>query len=167
MSSSCRVQLLKFFLVKFISYNVRRRIYDARRKLRDKPALRHIFINEDLTRENSRLAYEARTLENRGKIAETYTRDGRIFVKRFPTGSPTIVKDLSHLQEIANAPDYNRVAATTARYNASRRGPPNTVMHEDNATGNARAQTPDDDLSQSLLRQPPPELSPQPPLTLR
>ena len=134
-------------LVKFISYNVRCRIYDARRKLRDKPALRHIFINEDLTRENSRLAYEARTLKNRGKIAVTYTRDGRIFVKRFPTGSPTIVKDLGHLQEIANTPDYNRVAATTARYNASRRGPSNTVMHEDNATGDARAQTPDDDLS--------------------
>ena len=37
-------------------------------------------------------------------------------------------------------------------------------MHEDNATGYARAQTPDDDLSQSLLRQPPPELFPQPPL---
>ena len=153
-------------LVKFISYNVRRRIFESRKKLRDKPALKHIYINEDLTKENSQLAYEARMLKKRGRLAETYTRDGRVFVKRFPNGSPTILKGFGHLQEIADTPNYNQVTTTPANTNASRQTRPlNSTSHGTNAIGNTRTTTPafppDDELSPSLLQLPPPELSPQ------
>ena len=47
-------------LVKFVSYNVRHRFFEARKKLKNHITLRRVYINEDLTRKNNNLAYEAR-----------------------------------------------------------------------------------------------------------
>ena len=89
-------------IVKFISYNVRRRVYDARKKLRDTPRLRGIYINEDLTPENNKLAYDARQLKRNGQLYDTFTRDGRIFVRRNQGNRPVVVKDFDHMMSIVN-----------------------------------------------------------------
>ena len=88
-------------IVKFISYNARRRMYEARKTLRDTPALAGVYINEDLTTENNKLAYEARQLRNQGRLADTFTRDGLIYAKRFLNDRPKRVKDLAELNDIA------------------------------------------------------------------
>ena len=54
-------------LVKFISYNVRHRIYEARKLIKDIPSLkRKVYFNEDLTRLNGKLAFEARQMKKTG-----------------------------------------------------------------------------------------------------
>ena len=40
-----------------------------------------IFVNEDLTKVRGTIAWEARALRRDGKIVDTWTRDGLIFVK--------------------------------------------------------------------------------------
>ena len=40
-----------------------------------------ISINEDLTKVRSKLAFEARVLQRSGKIQQTWTRDGTVYVK--------------------------------------------------------------------------------------
>ena len=90
-------------LVKFISYNVRHRFLEARKKLKNHSTLRRVYINEDLTRKNNNLAYEARQLKNRGVISDTFTRDGRIYIKRHPTERAKVVRDLNELQTITPA----------------------------------------------------------------
>ena len=99
-------------IVKFIGYNVRRRVYEARKKLKNHATLRRVYINEDLTRQNSRLAYEARQLKKQRVIADTFTVDGRIYVKRFQGQVPKVVRDLEHLRSITNAPTYANTATT-------------------------------------------------------
>ena len=84
-------------LVKFVSYNVRHRFFEARKKLKNHSTLRRVYINEDLTRKNNNLAYEARQLKNRGVISDTFTRDGRIYIKRHPTERAKVVRDLNEL----------------------------------------------------------------------
>ena len=97
-------------IVKFISYNVRHRVFEARKRLKDTPALRLVYMNEDLTKENSALAYEARQLNRQGLIADTFTRDGRILVKRFANQRPKVIRDMDDLQSIVRSRNYNQVA---------------------------------------------------------
>ena len=40
-----------------------------------------LFINEDMTKARATMAWEARNLKREGKITDTWTRDGVIFVK--------------------------------------------------------------------------------------
>ena len=60
-------------------------------------------MNEDLTKESSALAYEARQLKRQGLIADTFTRDGRILVKRFANQRPKVIRDMDELQSIVRA----------------------------------------------------------------
>ena len=108
-------------LVKFISYNVRHRVYEARKLLKDKPSLKKVYFNEDLTRENGKLAYEARQMKKRGQLADTFTRDGRIYVKKFTNQRPKVVKDMDHLMSVALTPTYNDVTTTTRPMDRNRR----------------------------------------------
>ena len=96
-------------LVKFISYNIRHRFFEARKKLKNHSTLRKVYINEDLTRQNNRLAYEARQLRKQGAITDTFTRDGHIYVKRHPADKAVVVRDLNHLQTVARPPTPRHV----------------------------------------------------------
>ena len=74
-------------IVKFATRNIRERVFKARTELKnvnkteenkDKP---NIYINEDLTKFRAGLAKEARSLNKAGKIADSWTIYGKIFVK--------------------------------------------------------------------------------------
>ena len=41
----------------------------------------HIYVNEDLTKTRGTIAWEARKLKREGKVVDTWTRDGTVFVK--------------------------------------------------------------------------------------
>ena len=47
-------------LVKFATYNVRRRVFIKRKTLHDRDDMKHIFLNEDLTKSRSKLLYDVR-----------------------------------------------------------------------------------------------------------
>ena len=62
----------KCIIVKFATYNMRQRVYQARAKLKGTT----IFINEDLTSERQALMYAARKCR---AISWTWSQDGKIF----------------------------------------------------------------------------------------
>ena len=84
-------------IVKFIGYNIRRRMYEARKELKDTSP--GVYINEDLTRENSKLAYEARQLKRRQRILDTFTRNGRVYIRCTPEDRPVVIRDMNELME--------------------------------------------------------------------
>ena len=61
-----------------------------------------IYINEDLTPENNKLAYDARQLKRNGQLYDTFTHDGYIFVRRNQGNRPVVVKDFDHMMFIVN-----------------------------------------------------------------
>ena len=64
-------------IVRFTSHNTKVAVMRNARKLKGT----HIFINEDLTKVRSTIAWEARSLKRESKVADTWTRDGIVFVK--------------------------------------------------------------------------------------
>ena len=66
-------------IVKFATYNARKKVYSSRRLLKDSPD--KMFINEVLTRKRSALAFQARQLIKQRLIQQTWTSDGKILVK--------------------------------------------------------------------------------------
>ena len=64
-------------VVKLATYNIRKRIYDARRSLRNTG----IFTSEHLTRHRGNLFYEARQLLRSGRLKHVWTSDGRVLVR--------------------------------------------------------------------------------------
>ena len=101
-------------LVKFIGYRTRERLFKARKKLKEKQEFRKVYINEDLTKATSELAFKARQLRRAGKLAETFTLDGKVFVKKFSAGSLTLIKNDGHLRQVADLSHicHNRHLAT-------------------------------------------------------
>ena len=70
-------------IVKFTSYNARRRLYEMRKELRDteNDNLKNVFLNEDLTKRRSEILYEARNLRHANKLKAAYSSDGKIIVR--------------------------------------------------------------------------------------
>ena len=68
-------------LVKFSTYNARRRLFLKRKDLRDSEDTKHLFINEDLTMLCSKLLYDARCLVRTNKLRSAYASDRKIFVR--------------------------------------------------------------------------------------
>ena len=58
-----------------------------------------VYINEDLTRENSNLAYVARQLKRRERILDTFTRDGRVYMRCTPEDKPVVIWDMNGIME--------------------------------------------------------------------
>ena len=67
-------------IVKFVSYRVRRRVYGARTKTKDK-GYRGVYINEDLTKPRSKLLLKARKMVKLGQLASAWSSDGTILVR--------------------------------------------------------------------------------------
>lgn len=67
-------------IVKFVSYRVRRKVYGARTKTKDK-GYRGVYINEDLTKPRSRLLLKARKMVKLGQLAGAWSSDGTILVR--------------------------------------------------------------------------------------
>ena len=64
-------------IVSFTTHNAKQRIIQSGRKLKSS----HIYVNEDLTKTRGTIAWEARKLKREGKVVDTWTRDGTVFVK--------------------------------------------------------------------------------------
>ena len=65
----------------------KRKIMASRTSLRNEDSLRKtVFINEDLTKEQSSLFYEARQARKAGQLTSAWTADCKIYVR--PVGSP-------------------------------------------------------------------------------
>ena len=82
-------------LVKFATYRARERVYKARSCLKKKNL--SIFINEDLTRKQAKLAAAARRLKKDKKLLETWRHDGKVFVKN-NADFPHIVYSMDKLE---------------------------------------------------------------------
>lgn len=63
--------------VKFLNYRLKEHVYSNRRHLR-----KGLYINESLTKARSKLFYQARQLKKQNIIKETWTKDGKIFIKQ-------------------------------------------------------------------------------------
>lgn len=70
-------------IVRFVSYKSKQKLMKARRGLKDYNARNQTshFISEDLTRNRSQLAFEARRLKRTGVIKDTWVFDGKNFIK--------------------------------------------------------------------------------------
>lgn len=87
-------------LVKMATYRQRYRIMEQRQKLKGTG----IFLNEDLTKTRDTLLYTARKAKNEGKLKDTWSSDGRIFIRKLSTGDGTtgrriIIKSVNELEE--------------------------------------------------------------------
>jgi hypothetical protein len=102
-------------IVAFTSYNARQRMMAGRKNLRTNSLLKEVYINEELTGENNRLARQARKLRAEGRIAETFTRDGRVYAKRFAKEIPVVIRDIEQLNKLARMPGYSEVLRQDAR----------------------------------------------------
>ena len=78
-------------IVKFIGHSYKTRLLKNKNKLRESTP--PIFINEDLTKMRADLAKRERNLKKDGKILDTWTRDGVIFVKHKNAKVERITKD--------------------------------------------------------------------------
>ena len=71
-------------IVKFTSYNMRRKFYQARKRTTGSG----VFISEDLTKRRSNIMYIARGLKRDNLIHSCWTTDGRMYVReRNPLGA--------------------------------------------------------------------------------
>ena len=90
-------------IVKFVSYRVRRRVYGARTKTKDK-GYRGVYINEDLTKPRSRLLLKARKMVKLGQLASAWSSDGTILVRDLRDTKHRIASD-SDLAVFGPVPD--------------------------------------------------------------
>ena len=84
-------------VVKLVTYNVRKRIYDARKSLAGGP--HGIFISEHLTKRRGELFYQARQLLKKGKVKYAWTSDGRVLVRDY-SGKASQIRSLSDINNI-------------------------------------------------------------------
>ena len=83
-------------IAKFIGHNYKVRLMRNKGKLRGSTP--QIFINEDLTKTRADIAKRARKLKKDGKISDTWTRDGLIFVKYKDGKIDKVVKERELVQ---------------------------------------------------------------------
>ena len=67
--------------MKFATYNARRRLVNVRKSLRDRQDMKHIYINEDLTKTRSKMMYDARCFVRVDQLKSAYVSDGKIFIR--------------------------------------------------------------------------------------
>ena len=87
-------------VVKFVSYQARRSLYDKRKGLKGTG----IFLNEHLTRNRSKLLFDARQYKHDNKIKNAWSYDGRIMVKSMGNKFLTI-NNMRHLDYLINLPE--------------------------------------------------------------
>ena len=95
-------------MVKFIGYRSRERLFKARKLLKNHLTLKKVYINEDLTKTTNELAYKARQLKRSGAIAETFTSDCKVFVKKFAGSNIVLVKNEVELIDIASLSTFSQ-----------------------------------------------------------
>jgi hypothetical protein len=87
-------------VIKVVCKNLEKKnqILKARVKLKKKNE--DIWINEDLTPRRSQLAYKARKKVKEGKAKQTWTADGKVFIKKTTEGKPTRIDGQEDLDRL-------------------------------------------------------------------
>lgn len=80
-------------IVKFISYNLRKTLYDARKNV---PG---VYVSEDLTSVRSSILYKARLERTAGRFKHCWTTDGRINI-RLPDDSKHVITTQTQLDQL-------------------------------------------------------------------
>ena len=80
-------------IVRLRDSTTKRRILKASKGLKDGEHFAHVNINEDLTKTRNTLAYRARQLKKKRFISQTWTLDGKIFVRNNRELVTTITTD--------------------------------------------------------------------------
>lgn len=89
-------------VVGFTSYRARQKLYSARSKLARQhagDAGKDIYLNEHLTPKRAQLAVSARKLKKDGIVQDTWTSDGKIFIKEV-NGQVTVVTNRRQLDRV-------------------------------------------------------------------
>ena len=66
--------------MKFVSRMAKEKVMRARRQLKGRTP--SVYINEHLTEQTAKLAYEARQLKRQGHIAESWTWNCKVYAKQ-------------------------------------------------------------------------------------
>ena len=88
-------------IVRFSNSAAKHDVMVAKRKLRDPKAKANhgaqVFINDQLTALNGKLFREARMLKKNGRLFSTWTRNGKVYVKRSIDGQVQEIKSLNDI----------------------------------------------------------------------
>jgi hypothetical protein len=95
-------------VVRFVTYNLRKKYYDAKKKLKDSQVFKNVYINEHLTEQRHRLFYLCRSEVKNNRFLGTWTRDGRIMIKyKDPISANVEVRALTSLNDLGQIlPDH-------------------------------------------------------------
>jgi hypothetical protein len=88
--------------VKFLSRNVRNRVFAARKSLRDRSrsdGLPRIYINEHLTKNNAFIYAQARAMVKEQKLTSTWTANGYVFA-RYSTSPSEKPKKILQMKDL-------------------------------------------------------------------
>lgn len=88
-------------IVRFVSYKSKSLFMRSRKAVRtynNEHSTSH-FVNEDLTRKRSNLAFEARKRKQQGLIKDTWTFDGKVFIKSH-NDNVTVCRDINNLPSL-------------------------------------------------------------------
>ena len=85
-------------IVKFTNYKARSSVYRTKAKLKQYQGGKSFFIKEDLTYKSNMLVSKARKLKKEKKVKDTWTSDGKIFVKDFRDRKSVITRPKDILQ---------------------------------------------------------------------
>ena len=96
-------------VVRFVTYNNRKKFIDARRNLKDKRGYDKVYINEHLTQQRQELAWTCRKYVKEKQLLGTWTRDGRVAIKLAAENGEEMVKWVTHID------DLNRIIRPAAR----------------------------------------------------
>lgn len=110
-------------IVKFTTYNTRRKLYDARKICPD------VFVSEDLTQSRSKVFYNARLERRAGRFLHVWTRDGRINIRLHDN----TIKVITLMSELDSLVDQTPISSPRSQGNRDRqRRDPHT---RDNSVG--------------------------------
>lgn len=89
---------MEMTIIRFKDEQAKRKFLEIKKRLRENRTA-GIFINDDLTALNANLAYKGRALKKDGKIEDTWTHEGRIYIKKLATqgGQITQIKSVEQL----------------------------------------------------------------------
>ena len=99
-------------LIKFANSSVKNKVYQQRLGLRNNqdPSMKNVFINEDLTRAKQEIFYHARKLKKDKIIANTWTRDGQVYIKVDQQDGPMEVKYMANLKKYMNSLNTSEIS---------------------------------------------------------
>lgn len=94
-------------IVRFINRKYAKKALINRKNLRSITSHKNIFINENLTTKNNKIAYLSRKLKRSGHLEKAYTKDGTVHISSPDINRGKVIK-IYHINELFSLfPDYD------------------------------------------------------------